>query len=164
MAAGDKVVSYTDQIIADLHTTVAALSDVVDSMATALESYYIDFGQYPPSTLGSAPDSISRGNPLLATMPTFSLNNSFTTPIAYMTGLMEDTFNEGPPDTVNTFSYFSDGNGWILVSPGPDRDFDIDPPRDYDSSIEQPSPSLIAHRFDPTNGTVSDGDIYRLRY
>jgi len=63
------------------------------------------------------------------------------------------------------FRYYSDPNGWILISPGPDRDYDIDPVKYYDSSIAQPSFELlcIAGTYDPTNGTVSSGDVFRVK-
>lgn len=67
-----------------------------------------------------------------------------------------------------TFSYYVDpmSKGWILISPGPDLDYDIDPERDYDASIAQPSIHLlsIVGTYDPTNGLTSDGDIWRVKH
>jgi len=42
---------------------------------------------------------------------------------------------------------------------------DIDPVKYYDSSIAKPSFELlcIAGTYDPKNGTVSNGDIYRVK-
>jgi len=63
------------------------------------------------------------------------------------------------------FRYYSDQNGWILISLGPDGDYDIDPEKYYHSSIAQPSFELlcIAGTYDPTNGTVSSGDVFRVK-
>ena len=64
------------------------------------------------------------------------------------------------------------GTGWILVSCGPDLDFDIEGEWDvYDPSESQPSKRLLAgtnrkgHAFtyDPTNGAISHGDIWRVK-
>jgi len=62
--------------------------------------------------------------------------------------------------------------GWILISPGPDGDYDLPGSYEvYDPSITQPSPLLLgganatgsAFTYDPTNGLFSDGDIYRVK-
>jgi hypothetical protein len=141
------------------------------SMAVALESYFVDNNSYPAWVQGSDADSQVQGNSILASMPTFrravgsspggtGLPMTLTTPVAYLTAYMADPFNGQSP---NTFSYFSDVRGWILLSPGPDGDFDVAPSVDYKSSMPQPSPELLLLAYDPTNGEVSGGDIYRVR-
>jgi hypothetical protein len=52
------------------------------------------------------------------------------------------------------------GRGWILWSPGPDGRYDIDAARDYDPRVPI-SPSLLEKTYDPTNGAVSAGDVWR---
>lgn len=131
------------------------------SLATALEAYHIDNSSYPVWTMGNAPDSIAPDNALLATMPVFGTRapSSLTTPIAYVAHQFEDPFNRaGGP-----FSYYTDGPGWILLSPGPDGDFNVNPQRDYSSAVAQPSAELLQRAYDPTNGTVSAGDVFRVR-
>jgi hypothetical protein len=82
-----------------------------------------------------------------------------TTPVAYITSIPRDAF---APNSIS-FGYFSDSVGWILFSPGPDKDYDIDPVRDYDGSTTQPSLHLLTTAtYDPTNGARSDGDIWRV--
>jgi len=62
------------------------------------------------------------------------------------------------------------GIGWILVSPGPDGDYDLPGYFYYDGRVRQPSPLLLggtnskgsAFTYDPTNGLISDGDIWRI--
>jgi type II secretory pathway pseudopilin PulG len=132
------------------------------SMATAIESYFVDYNAYPMSTIGSAADSASSASPLLDSMPTLSVNQSLSTPIAYITCHFPDVFIDQDPG-LSTFSYYSDRRGWILVSPGPDRDFDLNPLGVYTSDVPQPSPELLQFAFDPTNGTISSGDIFRVR-
>ena len=111
--------------------------------------------------------SIDSGNPHLDKMSTFRRYEpggavTITTPIAYLLGYSRDSFEvkQGP---VDTFAYFSTANGWILSSPGPDGDFDIVLENAYNPSISQPSRELIALAYDPTNGTISDGDIFRVK-
>jgi hypothetical protein len=102
-----------------------------------------------------------------------------TPPSHYIVDYPKDAFCI---DQGSTFVYWSSfpgaknitsatgGLGWITVSPGPDRDCDIESCYGvYDPAKPQPSPLLLAgtnprgssFTYDPTNGTVSDGDLYR---
>jgi prepilin-type N-terminal cleavage/methylation domain-containing protein len=136
------------------------------SLATAIESYYVDHNCYPGHRplAGHAtklkPLRKARGEDLF-TLDTGGADRAgLTTPVAYITSLFPDPF---APEPGLTFAYFTDGPGWILLSPGPDLDYDIVPERDYDGSIPQPSPHLLLLGFDPTNGTESDGDLWRVK-
>jgi hypothetical protein len=63
------------------------------------------------------------------------------------------------------YLYYPKGDGYIIISCGPDRDYDIDPEKYYDPNIAQPSLALLteAGTYDPTNGHISDGDIFRVK-
>ena len=84
---------------------------------------------------------------------------SLTTPVAYLTRYLIDPFAQGQV----AFSYYSTKNGWILVSPGPDKDYDIVPQQDYQDNFSMGAipPGILEKTYDPTNGTISNGDIYR---
>lgn len=58
------------------------------------------------------------------------------------------------------YAYYSAGDSWILYSAGPDKDYDIDPVNDGDDVFDPASLLLIMKTYDPTNGTVSDGDVW----
>lgn len=105
-----------------------------------------------------------------------------TTPIGYITSYPADPFTDTKG---GTFCYFANPNGWILWSPGPDTDEasgtnlgNVTAPGAnvvetlYDVREAQPSAALIAgsagtppraFTYDPTNGTVSPGDVYRVK-
>jgi len=113
---------------------------------------------------------------------------TLTTPIAYYTQYPNDSF---VPGSKATFVYWSvqpgqpdpsgkivgkdspvKGVGWILVSPGPDGEYDMAGEWDsYDPSLPLGNSRLIdgtnkkgsALTYDPTNGTVSKGDIWRMK-
>jgi hypothetical protein len=138
------------------------------STAVALETYYFDNAYYPttctlsiyaekPSTFakvhGDTYCSIypGKGNPLFG----------ITTPIPYLSSLYFDPFQ--PAKERIPFAYYADLNGWILISPGPDGDYDIIPRKDYTSKIAQPSSAILVKSYDPTNGRLSDGDIWRVK-
>ena len=64
------------------------------------------------------------------------------------------------------------GVGWITVSPGPDGRYDLPGSYSvYNPGVSQPSalllactnPKGVAFTYDPTNGLVSSGDIWRVK-
>ena len=140
------------------------------SVATGLEAYRVDNNIYPRAILGEYP-----------ALPAGQFNRNLrplTTPVSYMTSLPADVFNDGyHPDEnpwsmpgrqnafdYNTFErdvieamadptewYVSFGNSaWKMISPGPDRDF-----------LNDTSRFGYLDRYDPTNGTISGGDLVR---
>ncbi len=81
----------------------------------------------------------------------------------YRSGETSRTLAPGEiPDMTGHFRYFSDGRGCILIGNGPDRDADLDA-RDAFLAARRDARSLLHHRYDPTNGVVSAGDVYILR-
>ncbi len=108
-----------------------------------------------------------------------------TTPIGYITSYPADPFADTKG---STFCYFANANGWILWSAGPDTDeatgtnlglnggantAPCSVETLYDVRVAQPSVDLLAgigpgtsgkaFTYDPTNGTVSPGDVYRVK-
>lgn len=123
------------------------------SIATALEAYFVDNNCYPLSdALGTTPHQL-------------------TTPIAYLTHLLPDPFASVSKDS---HRFFSTNGGrppsWIVVSPGSDGNFDItdeifkDAIRRSPDGVPDPlQPLLAPFAYDPTNGTMSGGDIFRYK-
>lgn len=179
------------------------------SLATAIETYYIDTNEYPACTTDpdlsfdsqfydTAPSEV--GATFMAKTNTGGTEtlNTITTPIAYISSIFPDPF----ADTKGKgFLYYSDGRGWILGSWGPDVD-EIDggdllwdevdacgepgggTKQDevyytdgadgvetvYKSTVAQPSILLLtggssegSYTYDPTNGTISPGDVWRVK-
>jgi len=134
-------------------------------VSKALEAYRDDNGAFPglrplrefytdPTKLdragGGALFGIDSGGPG---------HRGLTTPVAYAASLLSDPF---APEEAAPFAYYTDGEKWILISPGPDGDYDINPKRDCDFSLSQPTTHILLMMYDPTNGTKhSDGDIVR---
>jgi prepilin-type N-terminal cleavage/methylation domain-containing protein len=150
------------------------------SIASAIESYHVDYHAYPP---GYNPLSISGLNVL-------------TTPIAFLTSssILDPFSSPGLPESkrlltyelVNSqgkiieagggmYSVYPDlpqgesikGVGWWLAGRGPDKAFGfktVNPEYDirkrYYESDTFPEPFLDTV-YDPTNGTGSIGNIYR---
>ncbi|MFC1601453.1 prepilin-type N-terminal cleavage/methylation domain-containing protein [Candidatus Sumerlaeota bacterium] len=139
------------------------------SLATALEAYAVDNNTYPPAKPAAA---------------YFGLK-PLSTPIAYITkAYLPDPFPDKSTTALFPKLYFSysgrtpDGKtadrdnetvrAWLLISNGPDRTYgsiqgDLTA---YLSAATQATRERIAEDvlgriYDPTNGTISDGDIFR---
>jgi prepilin-type N-terminal cleavage/methylation domain-containing protein len=159
-----------------------------------------------PSSARSFPTTVSNG-----LRPTFAIADlvtdpvtselvprffSLTTPISYISSYFLDPFSNGG---LETFTYVSDGPGWILVSYGPDADepgsddgvagdlTDLVSTLHNQVTAEVVTPfngrdiagsrlrlqifedsdgvgsSGQALSYDPTNGTTSPGDLWRLK-
>jgi general secretion pathway protein G len=178
------------------------------SLATAIETYYIDQNEYPACTnddqesfdakLVEGITDVSNwfGCTFMSSETDTRDLNTLTTPIAYITSIFPDPF----ADTNGMgFRYFTDSRGWILGSFGPDvdqiaggdlawndvqtlcggaakyRTGGVGVETAYDSGESQPSATLLtggatgseagqgAFTYDPTNGTVSHGDVWRVK-
>ncbi len=175
---------------------VARVQNDMRTMATAIESYVIDYGQLPRDNDSdmdreySAPDWHKANGAL-----------QLTTPIAYLNALLKDPFTPpGAKDITGgaadgyrigsgTWSYGQYGSGntsppdhqdsnatmrahgpvmaYVVLSPGPDivrcrmgyKCFPFKPVGSSDRKEGQPDYYVD---YDPSNGTVSGGDIYRF--
>jgi type II secretory pathway pseudopilin PulG len=140
-------------------------------MATAIEAYYVDHNAYPAHTLDRT-KTLLNGTPSINADPTvpFPLSDptgrvaSIISPVQYLTSYPSDPFR--PVDPEVGFAYYSTGTAWILYSPGPDQTYDIVAPAALfdpeDGSLLDEPWLLLA--FDPTNGTVSAGDVLRVSF
>jgi len=141
------------------------------SAAKAVENRFVDWSRYPGGRLYRGK---SRSYSLLSAL--------LTTPVAYLSGLPEDPYGRNArPDPLPTFSYMAYRSDYLIVSPGPDGDSELDqasevrrvgwrkgpageqvlfePARELDSS-----PTALARfwaniTYDPTNGARSHGDV-----
>jgi len=148
---------------AQVRSKVSRTQADMRSTAVAIEAYCVDHNVYPPY-----------GNPLDFTAvgePHHFVPIRLTTPVAYVTGLYNDVFpalNLHPGVTIerfHPFHYLNDQEEdvpvaaakyemvsgqrgsvvWMIRSHGPDVDCD-----EGDAA------------YDPTNGTISNGDIMRF--
>lgn len=147
---------------AEVRSKVARSRADMRSLSTAIEAYGIDNNAYPIHAVIATQSQDGSASPRT---PTFAsaqpgVRSSLTTPIAYITMLFSDPF---APVGGHTFRYFAADGGWILWSAGPDTRYDIVPERDYNPALREPTPELLWVTYDPTNGTISNGDLWRIR-
>jgi general secretion pathway protein G len=155
------------------------------SLATAIEAYAVDANFYPPQgavNLAGAVLIPAEDPREMSTLNTF-LAPALTTPVAYFTSLVQDPFAdlaEVPSPELAYYHYknypqssvwlrenlgmipapFSFRNetwgAWTLRACGPDRDR-------QDICVSHVGDTLINGYYDPTNGTISDGDVLRTQ-
>lgn len=168
---------------AQVRSKVSRVRADVRSLATAVEAYRVDNNKYPYSHWSGA----ALPDPPGIDYPESHSLTVLTTPISYITSLPEDPFIEEIPGALNNEQYkgpylywekesFWEGqvamsgfsgtkeglwenlNGrehvnteWTIKSPGPDREW----------LWQQGLPNEQFLAYDPTNGTISKGDIHR---
>jgi type II secretion system protein G len=148
-----------------MRSKVARARSDMRTMAVAIEAYAADSNQYPAMTVD---DNGSGSQP-----------GEITTPVAYMTTLPVDCFTtsarhyfyESAEAVSHTELYEGGvlvpkpareaaaalGGAWWLQSAGPDRDPTNTPPGVVDTY------SRVYRDYDPTNGTISLGNIFRTQ-
>jgi len=158
---------------AQVRSKVSRCKADMRSLATALEAYRIDSTNYPPMF-----DTGWGGVWIPLTEPPFhaKIPNYLTTPIAFITSLPHDPFSDfsqwlswaAGTDFNQRFCYWNypqfldanptsttfrnrmnDAGYWLFYSPGPDL------------SVSNAPATTYYINYDPTNGTVSLGNIFR---
>jgi hypothetical protein len=131
-------------------------------LAAALQSYRVGLGSYPSTATGAGSVNAFLGSENMAfRLPSFSAHApgpSLTTPTAWISALPTDPF---APSRGACYVYNQGSDRWVIVSAGPDRDYDFDPPC-FDPAYKPTWSDILARTYDPSNGTVSNGDIYRM--
>jgi general secretion pathway protein G len=164
---------------AQVRSKVSRVKADMRSLATAIESYYVDYNKCPY-------DGYTAGGPGIEGFGYWYLGPSVTTPIAYMTSVnfsdpFRDAVGAGLAERlryINTHSTWSTMWGfatgrtsdsiyledmvqevgmWRLNSAGPDKTYG---PGAWVGVSDYPANPLP---YDPTNGTISDGDVQRTQ-
>ena len=179
------------------------------SLATAIESYYVDNNNYPATdssneqaASGYGVNNVPGASQELLGLPTFRRKkddidglSTLTTPISYISSYFPDPFAKTKQgkyiySVANEFALGQEigRSGWIVWSFGPDNDevpFGQLQPGDiglanytlpagmeltrvseswYSPNAQVPSLNLITWgTYDPTNGSTSNGDVYRVK-
>lgn len=145
-------------LAAQTRAKVARAESDLRTISVGLASYHVDRNRYPPTPLASLSDRNLRLRFL-------------TTPVAYLSTLPMEVFSRGEDHTYAYWSsnlsdamkespvyfYLPDENNrrgrWSLFSRGPDLNYEL--------AVEEGGSGILIV-YDPTNGTVSNGDIMRF--
>lgn len=169
---------------AQTRSKVSRVQSDMRTLSVAVEAYCVDHNQYPYRHYGSnnPEENSDHFVPDLATR----LENlsRLTTPIAYISSLPKDVFEKNVPPPLNIIDYYDSvqtyrainflrppnatrksTSAYMLVSVGPDGYLGLlssGAPGGY-----PPQPREYRYTFfdvyDPTNGTISAGNLYRLQ-
>ena len=165
-----------DSEIPGLRSKVGRARSDMFSLAMAIEAYMVENNQYPASAKGNqGVNSIfprKGGSSLdIQTFRIWTADDeknrfmSLTTPTGFISSYPNDPFSpDGHGGAVYGY-YNAQDIGYILFSAGPDMDYDLtEPQKYYDPTLTNPLPRLIIEKtYDPTNGSLSDGDIWRVK-
>lgn len=160
-------IAVPNMLEAQIRAKVSRTKSDMRTIATAMESYAVDNNKYPPNFDSGLYPHL----PLTSEAATYA---ALTTPIAYTTSAPSDVFRPADAEITRGFyfdyvawdsvqvlpkytnslraHYVRTGTKWSVSSIGPDKRNDmvglyLDDWKDY--------------TYDPTNGTVSVGDIWR---
>jgi len=163
---------------AQVRSKISRIRADLRSLAAAQESYCLDWNSYTFKDTGDDPNGYY--------VEGF---RQLTTPIAYVTSVPWDAFGEYRDLAVNRRPMFEMGTGdaltfqqsgtprnpgpgtpsntWMMRSTGPDKVDDTSvntypwPPSSIPNNTAGIS-TVLTFIYDPTNGTVSTGDVYRV--
>ena len=160
---------------AQVRAKVARVQSDMRAAALALDAYFVDSNSYPRDH-DNVPSEFNRwswrGNSVFANQVGFFY---LTTPVAYLTSLARDPFSpEGEWMTqagkqVSPFYVLASGSdnalyglnrvhAYLIVSVGPDQKDQTGAQDNWPSRGQR----IGMGNYDPSNGTRSSGDIYRL--
>lgn len=124
----------------------------------AILEFHRRHGRNPEFVVGSDPRSVANGDPLMAAMPTFPRSDYELLIEPNPTDTLFDPHNPmGSPQ-----SYYSEGDAWILICPGYNEAYDLNPIGVFHEGATRASPEIAAHIYDPTNGLHSGGDLITI--
>ncbi|MDI6784040.1 MAG: prepilin-type N-terminal cleavage/methylation domain-containing protein, partial [bacterium] len=113
-------------LAAQTRSKVARTQEEMRTLATALESYYVDNNYYPLDTRNEGPDDGGADFTFWNFDPKIDLNMPegtiwcLTTPVSYITKYPSDLFYKTGRDKY--FQYAANRSNWLLGSCGPDND------------------------------------------
>ena len=141
------------------------------SVATAIEAYCVEWNAYPMDTKNQGPDDGG------ADFTWWTDMGSITTPVAYITSMIKDPFWTEGLDVygqyvaTGAFDLYGDNvtstKAWMLASVGVDLDSADRGDVKERHHFYIPFPNLtvlLTLQYDPTNGTIGNGDIIRTSH
>lgn len=173
---------------AQTRSKVARVKADQRSVATAVEAYRVDNNRYPPRTKSNLGNLRGLAEPTLRAEEM----SRFTTPVAYISSLPVDIFENGiaapnnlidyydpllvyqmTQDPPSSFSYTDARDsansqsyryGWMLLSVGPDGEVG-EGSFNFGANFPPPRLDFLSwnDEYDPTNGTISPGNVTRFQ-
>lgn len=173
---------------AQVRSKVSRMRTDMRTLATAIEAYHVDNNAYPRRQIPSRPSAPPGSSPPLQTGDVTKRAEDMsrlTTPVSYMESLAPDIFEVqlAPPNNLIDYwdrniilevrgtvsnlrptnpKYAAVNDRWAFFSVGPDRHFGNVSSNLGNYPRSTTLPSSYAVDYDPTNGTVSPGNVWRF--
>ena len=158
---------------AQTRSKVARVDSDLRTLAMGMELYYTDHNVYPPARVHS---------PLPPPSTSYEIDwRLITTPISYIPSVPVDVFMDPlPSSSITNFRGYGQSTKYVGTSEAYDKPYDtwmcwsLGPDRITNTGGYRPLQFIILAesfpvgdpfrglRYNPTNGTISDGDIYRF--
>ena len=165
---------------AQVRAKVSRAKSEEQSLATAIEAYYIDNNVYPRADQASQIGNSQTWNSGAGDYNSDGgmIPRALTTPVSYVSSLFKDPFKKngtgfygygGGPTTGTGMPTTWPSSGWISLSYGPDNTWGYTgQPLHEETSWTDTLGSFVTvplqqspWTYDPTNGTTSGGDVWR---
>ena len=155
---------------AQTRAKVSRTATDIRSVSVALEAYRVDWNDYPFPTFANSTDGQTDSTFEISNPPqgvtSMRENLGLTTPVAYITSLPRDVFS---PEKMHWFGYCTIQESlWIMTSLGPNQTQPQSAWLGWQggdiqevSALNDVNYRLTDRTYDPTNGTVSAGDLWR---
>ena len=148
---------------------VSRIKSDMRTLSKDIDQYFQENGEYPAWAIGQASANGFLGESSMPfNLPTFKISSSEGDAAIFTPSSEKGTFPEDIllpfSEKGATFCYWANAEGYFLLSCGRDHDYDLDLALLDNSSTDTDSISgaLNSILYDPTNGTVSSGDIVRI--
>ncbi|MCC5874996.1 MAG: prepilin-type N-terminal cleavage/methylation domain-containing protein [Candidatus Sumerlaeia bacterium] len=145
-------------LAAQVRAKVSRAESDLRTLSVGLASYHVDRNRYPPTPMASLSDRFLRlrflTTPIayLTSLPMEVFQRDEPAPYAYWSSNLSDAMKESP-----VYFFLPEENRrrgrWSLFSRGPDLNYEL--------AVEEGGSGILIV-YDPTNGTVSNGDIMRF--
>ena len=150
------------------------------TMLNGLEAYAVDHNKYPKRHYGVADPEQDTANFVPDLDTKMEDLSRLTTPIAYLTSIPVDIFEQSVPAPLNKIDYYDPIQsyryvnylyaekrqpGYMLISVGPDGHIGVLSSGEPGGYPPQPPGVALTFRwvYDPTRGTISMGNILRFQ-
>jgi hypothetical protein len=136
---------------------VARVKSETRNLSVGIESYRIDYRAYP-ATIPMA--DVVKDQDLLKRAGGESLTT--LDPKVYSVYMGGEPYRDPfSPRGRFPYVYYGTKTSWILLSAGRDGDYDIRPADIIESATSSAADRFQLVEYDPTNGAISNGDIWR---
>ena len=148
-------------LAAQVRSKVSRAKSEIRTLCNATQAYFVDNNEFPRATGWYGPVNIIPDKKGSKESYYRYSNPVITTPIAYITSVPTDPFNV-VANAPQHYAYYAEPRNSVIIETGGAtwfKLFSVGPDGYWNLSFTPFLPTML---YDPSNGTVSNGDIQRL--